>query len=156
MRVGRRNPGAIKLRGRQRQLVTLTRRALLPRALHVEPFAVAPGARERAVDVDVDAEIGALGRERVGWDHVVHQRLDEGRLIEIEEFIAGPFRRGGTSSGRRRLSLRGFRRSDGGCRARRCGATDDGAFEKNLDDRILVLSWAPPCHWVPVTRAPRT
>src|SRR6185369_4170240 len=54
VRVGGGNAGAIELRGRQRQLIALARLALLPRALHIEAVAVAPGASERAVDVDVD------------------------------------------------------------------------------------------------------
>ncbi len=39
--------------------------------------------------IDVDADVGALGRELVGRHHVVDQRLDEGRLLEIEEGVAG-------------------------------------------------------------------
>ena len=58
-------------------------------ALHVEAVALAPAAGERAIDVDVDAEIGALRADLVGRDHVIDQRLDEGGLVEIEEGIAG-------------------------------------------------------------------
>src|ERR1700704_790059 len=100
MRVGRSDSGAIKLRRRQRQLVPLARRALLPGALHIEPIALAPTAPERALDIDVDAEIGALWANLVGRDHVIDQRLDEGGLIEIEEGIAGSvWSRGGRCLG---------------------------------------------------------
>src|SRR5215475_10481381 len=58
--------GAIELRRCQRQLVALARHALLPRALHIEAVTVAPRARKRAVDVDVDADVGALGAQFVG------------------------------------------------------------------------------------------
>src|SRR6266545_3805822 len=51
MRVGGGDAGAIELRRGQRQLVALAWRALLPRALHIKAAAIAPGARERAVDV---------------------------------------------------------------------------------------------------------
>src|SRR5215470_4528817 len=71
MGVGRRDPGTVKLCGRERQLVALARRAELPRPLHVEPFTLAPGAGERAVDVDIDTNIGALGAEFVGRHHVI-------------------------------------------------------------------------------------
>src|ERR1700722_1830079 len=49
-RVGGRDAGAIELRGRERQLVALARHARVPRPLHVETIALAPGAGERAVD----------------------------------------------------------------------------------------------------------
>src|SRR5262249_3752288 len=80
MRVGCRDAGAVKLRGSERQLVALTRSAALPRPLQVEAVALAPAAGERAVDIDVDADVGALGGELIGGHHVVDQRLDEGRL----------------------------------------------------------------------------
>src|ERR1700692_1573470 len=86
--------GTIELRRRQRQLVTLARAALFPRSLHVQPLALAPGAGERAVDVNVDAEIGALRADLVRRDHVIHQRLDEGGLVEIEKGVAGGLRCG--------------------------------------------------------------
>src|SRR5690349_18193734 len=54
VRVGGGDAGAIELRRRQRQLVALARLAFLPWALHVEAVAIAPGARECAIDVDVD------------------------------------------------------------------------------------------------------
>ena len=37
-----------------------------------------------AVDVGVEAELGALGRERVRRHHVVDQRFDESRLVGIQ------------------------------------------------------------------------
>src|SRR5215510_13496802 len=37
---------------------------------------------DRALDVDVDADLGALGSELVGWHHVIDQRLDESRLVK--------------------------------------------------------------------------
>ena len=53
MRVGRGDAGPVKLRRRQRQLVALARRALLPGSLHIEPVALAPAAGERAIDVEL-------------------------------------------------------------------------------------------------------
>src|SRR5947209_12798306 len=88
MRVGRRDAGAIELRGRQRQLVALAWRALLPWTLHVEPVALAPSAAKRAVDEDRNAEIRAARRQIVGRDHMVHQRLDERRLVNVEKRVA--------------------------------------------------------------------
>src|SRR5260370_26369509 len=105
MRVGRSDPGATELRRRQRQLIALARRALLPGPLHIEAIALAPTARERAIDIDVDAEIGALWADLVGRDHVIDQRLDEGGLIEIEEGISGGFRSGGGGCCGRGLGL---------------------------------------------------
>src|SRR5882757_4695264 len=58
MRVGRLDAGTIELRGRQRQLKTLARGALLPGALHVQALTLAPGAGECAIDVNIDAEVG--------------------------------------------------------------------------------------------------
>ena len=94
MGVGGFDAGAIKLGRCQRQLIALARRALFPRPLHIKAVALAPAAGERAVDVDVDAEIGAFRADLVGRDHVIDQGLDEGGFIEIEEFIAGGLRRG--------------------------------------------------------------
>src|SRR5262249_31324147 len=70
------------------QLIALARQAYLPRPLHIEPLALAPSARECAVDVEVDADLGAFGREVVGWHHVIDQRLDESRLVEVQELVA--------------------------------------------------------------------
>ena len=128
MCVGCLDAGAVELRGCQRQLVALARRALLPGSVHIKAVASAPSARERAIDVDVDAEIGALGADLVGRDHVIHQRFDEGGLVEIEEFISGGLRGGGRW--RRLLGLRGFGRRNGGGSPCRSGAADNGAFEE--------------------------
>jgi hypothetical protein len=83
-RIGGGDAGAVELGGGERELVALARHALLPRALHVEAVALAPAAGERAIDIGVEAELGALRRVRVGRDHVIDQRLDEGRLVGIE------------------------------------------------------------------------
>ena len=83
MGVGGFDAGAIELRGRERHLVALARQAGFPRPLHVEAFALAPSAGERAVDVDIDADVGAFGRKLVGGHHVIDQGLDESRLVEI-------------------------------------------------------------------------
>src|SRR5450631_3149130 len=99
MRVGRLDTGTVELRRRQWQLVALARRSLLPGSLHIEAVALAPAARERAIDVDVDAKIGALRADLVGRDHVIHQRLDKGRLIEIEKGVSGGLRSGGLCCG---------------------------------------------------------
>ncbi len=88
MRVGRRDPGAIELRRRQRQLIALAGHAKLPWPLHIEAIAFAPGACQRAIDVDIDADVGALGRVFIGRDHVVDQRLDECGLFIMQELIA--------------------------------------------------------------------
>ena len=141
MRVGGRDAGAIELRGRERQLVALARRAELPRALHVEAVALAPGAGERAVDVDVDAEIGALGAELVGRDHVIDQRLDERRLVEIEELIPAASGRPARS---RLLRLRGLRGA--AVVRRRLRRRPRRRFSENRADQILVFVIAsPPC-----------
>src|SRR6202790_5741841 len=95
MRVGGLDAGAIKLRRRQRQLVALARSALPPRTLHVEALTLAPGAGEGAIDVNIDAEVGALRADLIGGHHVIHQGLDEGGLIEIEKGVSGGFRSGG-------------------------------------------------------------
>src|SRR5690242_5737476 len=44
VRIGGGDAGAVELRGCQRQLIALARHTLLPRALHVEAVALAPGA----------------------------------------------------------------------------------------------------------------
>ncbi len=134
MGVGGLDAGAIELRGRERQLVALARHALLPRPLHVEAVAVAPGARERAVDEDVDADVGALGAELVGRHHVVDQRLDERRFLEIEERVAGTGWCRGRCGGGGLLRLRTVRQADGGGRR----AADDGAFQKVTPRKILI------------------
>src|SRR5215469_4089448 len=129
--IGRRNAGPIELRRRERKLIALARYPRLPRPLRIEPIALAPGAGERAIDIDVDAHIGALGRELIGGHHVIDQRLDERRLLKIEERIAGCRGRGG-------LSLRG--RGDleaGGCSR---GATDHRALEKITSADIFFCS----------------
>ena len=136
MGVGGLDAGAIELRRRERQLVALARHALLPRPLHVEAVAVAPGAGERAVDVDVDADVGALGGELVGGHHVVDQRLDERRLLEIEERVArtGGWCRGRCGRGAGCCACAPSGRRDGGGG----GAADDGAFEKVTPRKILI------------------
>ena len=97
MGVGGCDAGAIELRRRQRQLVALARGAELPGSLHIKTVALAPAARQSAVDIDVDAEIGAFRADFVGGDHVIDQRLDKGRFVEIEKGVAGRL------GGRRRL-----------------------------------------------------
>src|SRR5262249_25621070 len=116
MGIGRCDAGAIELRRRKRQLIALARQAYLPRPLHIEPLALAPGAAERAVDVDVDADLGAFRRELVGWHHVIDQRLDESRLVEVQELVALGRRLGGGL-----LRLRARSRNGGG--GGRCGCT---------------------------------
>src|SRR6516225_2357471 len=126
-----RDAGAIELRGRERQLVTLARHAYLPRPLHIEPLALAPGARERAVNVDVDADLGAFGRELVGWHHVIDQRLDESRLVKVQELVALGRRLGGL------LRLRA-RSRNGGCGGR-CGRTArDRRFQEITPTEALI------------------
>src|SRR5262249_41047314 len=107
--IGRCDAGAIELRWREWQLIALARQAYLPPPLHIEPLALAPGPRERAVDVDVDADFGAFRRELVGWHHVINQRLDESRLVEVQELVAVGRRLGG---GLLRLRARS---RNGGC-----------------------------------------
>src|SRR5262245_49974233 len=60
-RVGSRNAGAVQLCRRERKLIALARHAQLPWALHVEALPFTPAAGKRAIDVDVDSDIGALG-----------------------------------------------------------------------------------------------
>ena len=127
-------PAAIELRRGQWQLAALARGAQLPGSLHVKPLALAPGARERAIDIDVDAKISALGADLVGRDHVVHQRLDEGGLIEIEKDVSGHRRCGG-----RLLGLRIFRRHNR-CGPACCrGAADNGGLEKIAPVELLFF-----------------
>src|SRR5262249_60095280 len=114
MGIGRCDAGAIELRRRKRQLIALARQAYLPRPLHIEPLALAPGAAERAVYVDVDADLGAFGRELVGWHHVIDQRLDESRLVEVQELVALGRR---LSGGLLRLRARGRNGGVGGASA---------------------------------------
>ena len=132
MRIGRCDAGAIKLRRRERQLVALARHSHFPRPLHIEPFALAPGAGERAVDVNIDADIGAFGRELVGGHHVIDQRLDESRFVEVQELVAlGRRFRGGL------LRLRAGRRN-GGCGGR-CGRTArDRLFQEITPAEALI------------------
>src|SRR3954469_25312602 len=126
MGIGCFDAGAIELRRRQRQLVALAREAELPWPLHVKTLALTPAAGERAVDKDVDADIGALRSEIVGGHHVVDQRLDERRFLQIQERVAwtGCIRSGGRRSTLLRLGIR--RQTDGGGG----GAPDHGALEK--------------------------
>jgi len=130
MRVSGLNAGAIQLRRRQRQLIALRRRTLFPWALHVEAVALAPGAGERAIDVNIDAQIGALRADLVGRHHVIHQCLNEGCFIVIEKCISGGFRGGGSCGSRDLLRLRAFNRSHCGRAAGRRGAANDGTFQK--------------------------
>src|SRR5262249_55056064 len=116
--IGRCDPGTIELRRRERQLIALARQAYLPRPLHIEPLALAPGARERAVDVDVDADLGAFGRELVGWHHLIDQRLCESRLVEVKDLVALG---GGLGGGLLRLRARS---RNGGCGGRGRTARD--------------------------------
>ena len=133
--VGRLDTGAVKLRGRQRQLVALVRRAALPRSLHIETVALAPAAGERPINVDVEADVGALRRQLIGRDHVVDQRLDESRLFEVEECIAGLRGRVGIGRGDRlRFCGRSARYGSG----RRCSTADHRAFEKITPIEVLV------------------
>src|SRR5215831_12246852 len=132
MGIGRCDAGAIELRGRERQLVALARHAHLPRPLHIEPLALAPGACERAVDVDVDADLGAFGRELVGWHHVIDQRLDESSLVEVQELVALGRRWGG---GLLRLRARS---RNGGCGGRRGRTARDRRFQEITPAEALI------------------
>src|SRR5450631_2383879 len=138
MRVGGLDAGAIKLRRRQRQLIALARSALPPRTLHIEALTLAPGAGKGAIDVDVDAEIGALRADLIGGHHVIHQAFDKGGLIEIEEGVSGRLRRNGGCRGRSWLSLRDFRRYNRGASACRGGAAGDRALEKVAPVELLL------------------
>src|SRR5262245_2221194 len=60
-RISRCNAGAIQLRWCERKLISLARHAFLPWTLHIKALAFAPAAGKRAIDVDVDSDIGALG-----------------------------------------------------------------------------------------------
>src|SRR6516225_4683336 len=132
MGIGGCDAGAIELRGRERQLVALARHAHLPRTLHIEPLALAPGACKRAVDVDVDAYLGTFGCELVGWHHVIDQRLDESRLVEVQELVALGRRLGGGL-----LCLRA-RSRNGGCGGR-CGRTArDRRFQEMPPAEALI------------------
>src|SRR5579872_3015834 len=91
MRIGCRDAGAVELGRRQWQLVALCRSAEFPRSLHIKTVALAPAARQSAVDVNIDAEICALRTDFVGRDHVIDQSLDESRLIKIEKRVADGF-----------------------------------------------------------------
>src|SRR5260370_23611234 len=110
MRVGGLDAGEIKLRRRQRQLVALARSALPPRTLHVEAFTLAPGAGKGAIDVDVDAEIGALRADLIGGHHVIHATLEKSSLIEIEGGVSRGLRRNGGPRRRHGVTLGGVRR----------------------------------------------
>src|SRR6516165_7091431 len=132
MGIGRCDAGAIELRGRERQLVALARHAHLPRPLHIEPLALAPGACERAVDVDVDADLGAFGCELVRWHHVIDQRLDESSLVEVQELVALGRRWGG---GLLRLRARS---RNGGCGGRRGRTARDRRFQEITPAEALI------------------
>src|SRR5262249_8015731 len=130
--IGRCDARAIELRRRERQLIALARQAYLPRPLHIEPLALAPGARERAVNVDVDADLAAFGRELVGRHHVIDQRLDESRLVKVQELRALGRRLG---SGLLRLRARS---RNGGCGGR-CGRTArDRRFQEITPAEALI------------------
>src|SRR5215471_14032348 len=149
VRIGRRDAGAIEVGRRKRQLVALVRHALPPRTLHVQAVALTPGAGERAVDVDVDAEVGAFGAELVGRHHVVDQRLDEGGLVGVEEFVGDYRWWGGHRSGGRGGLLR-LRYLGLGEAARRGGGTaDHRGLEKVAATKILLghglLPGSPAC-----------
>src|SRR6266478_7526770 len=138
MRLGGLDSGAIKLRRRQRQLVALARSALPPRTLHVEALTLAPGAGKGAIDVDIDAEIGALRADLIGGHHVIHQALDKGSLIEIEEGVSGGLWRNGGCRGRSWLGPCGFRRYNRSTSACRGGAADHGGLEKVAPVELLL------------------
>src|SRR5260221_12926444 len=85
MRVGGLDAGAIKLRRRQRQLVALARGPLPPRTLHIEALALAPGAGKGAIDVDIDAEIGALRADLIGWAPALLPELLQRTPLAVRE-----------------------------------------------------------------------
>src|SRR5437870_11744413 len=62
VRIGGRNAGAIQIGRGERQLIALARHAQPPRALHAAAFALAPPNGQAAIDADVDADVGILGR----------------------------------------------------------------------------------------------
>ena len=59
-----------------------------PRALHIQPVALAPAACQRAVDKNIDAKISALGRILIGGDHVIDHRFNKRSFFEIEIRVA--------------------------------------------------------------------
>src|SRR5262249_57743375 len=78
------------------------------------------------------ADVGGLGGEVVGWHHVIDQRLDESRLVEVEELVALGRRLGG---GLLRLRARS---RNGGCGGR-CGRTaHDRRFQEITPAEALI------------------
>src|ERR1700730_6889700 len=138
MRVGGPDAGAIKPRRRQRQLVALARSALPPRTLHIEALTLAPGAGKGAIDVDIDAEIGALRAHLIGGHHVIDRVREKGTLTEMEKGVAGGLWRNGGCRGRSWLSLCGFRRYDRSTSTRRGGTADNGGLEKVAPVELLL------------------
>src|SRR5262249_5401875 len=72
---------------RERQLVSLARRAGLPGAAAIEPLTRAPRAVELLVEVIRDARFERARPFVVGRDETRDGRLDEGRLLGVEEEI---------------------------------------------------------------------
>src|SRR5258706_809770 len=137
VRVGRGDAGAVERRGRDRQLVALVRRSRLPRALLVQALALAPGARESAVDVDGEPYVGALRRVLVGGHHVIDQRLHERRFVGVEVGIGRRARRWGRRGARRRRRLPQLRL----CRARERRRCRGGARHRAFQERAAALGF---------------
>src|SRR3569832_1294863 len=149
VRVGGRNACAIQLGWCQWQLVALRRGAQLPRPLHIKTVALAPAAGQRAVDIDIDAEIGAFRADFVVGYHVIDQRLDEGRFVEIKKGVSGRFGGGRRGALGWLFGLSGIR-GHGDRRGACCGrATHHGGFQKIAPVESLLFHgcfpWWPEC-----------
>jgi hypothetical protein len=99
----------------------------------METVAFAPAACKRAVDEDIESEIGAFGSQFVGRDHMIDECFDKSRLIGIKKRVA----RAGRCHGRLLRRVRGLRQAGGGgCSY---GAAGDGALEEFTPVKIPVF-----------------
>jgi len=95
--------------------------------LLVHAIAFAPGASERAVDVDIEAQVGALGRVLVRRHHVIDQRFDECCFLRVQVDVAWEHGIGGSRGLLyQRLRWRTLWHSD-----RSRGATSERRFQES-------------------------
>ncbi len=116
---------------RERKLVAELRLTLLPRAMHVEPLALAEAAGELAIHEDGEPAIDAARRQVIRRAHDVDERFDERGLVEAQRLVSCK-RRGHRCRRGRRFGLRGDdrgggrrRRDRGGRELRRAGDRRD-------------------------------
>src|SRR5258707_3350914 len=128
-----------ELRRRERQLIALRRRSLLPWAASIQPLARAPRAAQLLIEIIGNPGTHCAGPGLVGGDQPLAGRLDKQHFGGVEEEVSRLGRLG---------DVRGFRRGSrrGSGQWQKRAGWDDGRSAHGGDKRApgdFVHDWPP-------------